>query len=98
MSLSDAASIITIAEAFQRVLARLRNERKTTKKWGRGRRRKQPPQTDSQKRDIELTRKLLENPIDAIKEMGTEYVVSNRRRILRKLEDYMLQEIQGEGF
>lgn len=94
MSLSDAASIITIAEAFQRVLARLRSGRKTTKKWGHGRHKKHSPPTDSQKRDRELTKKLLENPIDAIKEMGTEYVASNKRRILRNLEDYVLQEIQ----
>jgi hypothetical protein len=94
MSLSDAAAIITIAGAFQRVLARLRKGRKTTKRWGRGRRRKHSPPTDSQKRDRELTKKLLENPIDAIKEMGTEFVASNRRKIVRNLEDYMLQEIQ----
>ena len=41
-------------------------------------------------RDEELAQKLVTNPDQAIKEMTAEYLIKNRERIMRNIEDYLV--------
>jgi len=47
-----------------------------------------------QTKEQELINKLLTNPEQAIKEMGAEYAVKNRKRIIRKIENYVVEQLE----
>ena len=76
MSLSDVASIITISESLGKLILRLRKKKKKSKT---------APRKRKQTKEEELITKLLTNPTQAVKEMGAEYVVKNRKRIIRNI-------------
>ena len=85
MVLEEITSIITIADFSGRLIARLRKKKvKKTKRL---------PQRRKQTKDEELIAKLLTNPEQAIKEIGAEYVVKNRKRIVRNIEKYVTDEL-----
>jgi len=82
MSLPEITSIITIADFGARIVSRLRKKKK----------RKAVPRRNKQTKEEELITKLLTNPELAIKEMGAEYLVKNRKRIIRNIENRVVEE------
>ena len=54
--------------------------------------RKTVPRRHKQTKEEELITKLLTNPEMAIKEMGAEYLVKNRKRIIRNIENRVVEE------
>ena len=82
MSLPEIASIITIADFGARIVSRLRKKKK----------RKAVRRRSKQTKEEELITKLLSNPELAIKEMGAEYLVKNRKRIIRNIEKRVVEE------
>lgn len=84
MSLSDVASILTIAEFCNRLISRLRKKKKKSKT---------APRQHKQTKEEEMIMKLLTNPTQAIKEMGAEYIVKNRKRIIRNIEKRVIDEL-----
>ncbi len=82
MSLPEIASIITIADFGARIVSRLRKKKK----------RMAVRRRSKQTKEEELITKLLTNPELAIKEMGTEYLVKNRKRIIRNIENRVVEE------
>ena len=81
MSLPDiptVASIVYLAEYTRGVISRLR--KKKTK-------RKTKPRKRKQTKDEELIIDLLTNPTLAVKKMGAEYIVKNRKKIIRGIVD-----------
>jgi len=50
------------------------------------------PRQHKQTKEEKLIMKLLTNPEDAIKEMGAEYLVKNRKRIIRNIEKRVVEE------
>ena len=85
MSLPEIASIITIADFGARIVSRLKRKKKK-------KRRKAVPRRRKQTKEEELITKLLTNPERAIKEMGAEYLVKNRKRIIRNIEKRVVEE------
>lgn len=83
MSLPEIASIITIADFGARIVSRLKRKKKRPKVVRRRRK---------QTKEEELITKLLTNPEMAIKEMGAEYLVKNRKRIIRNIEKRVVEE------
>jgi len=83
MVLAEIASIITIAEFCSKLISRLRKKKK---------KRKTVPRRHKQTKEKELITKLLANPERAIKEMGAEYLVKNRKRIIRNIEKRVVEE------
>jgi len=83
MVLAEIASIITIADFSSKLISRLRNKKK---------KRKTVPRRHKQTKEKELITKLLTNPEMAIKEMGAEYLVKNRKRIIRNIEKRIVEE------
>jgi len=84
MSLSDVASIMYIAEFSSRLISRLRKKKKKSKTIRRKRK---------QTKDEELINDLLTNPELAIKKMGAEYVVKNRKKIIRGIVNSVVGEV-----
>jgi len=84
MSLSDVASVLSIAEFGARLISHLRKKKKKSKTV---------PRRRIQTKEKEMIQKLLTNPEQAIKEMGAEYVVKNRKRLIRKIENYIADEL-----
>lgn len=83
MSLPEITSIITIADFCARIVSLLKKKKK---------RRKAVPRQRKQTKEEALITKLLIDPEMAIKEMGAEYVVKNRKRILKNLEKRVVEE------
>jgi len=83
MVLAEIASIITIVEFCNKLITRLRKKKK---------KRKTVPRRHKQTKEDELITKLLTNPEMAIKEMGAEYLVKNRKRIIRDIEKRVVDE------
>jgi len=83
MVLAEIASIITIADFSSKLISRLRKKKK---------KRKTVPRQHKQTKEEKLIMKLLTNPEDAIKEMGAEYLVKNRKRIIRNIEKRVVEE------
>lgn len=83
MVLAEIASIITIADFSSKLISRLRKKKK---------KRKTVPRRYKQTKEEELIMKLLTNPEMAIKEMGAEYLVKNRKRIIRNIEKRVVEE------
>ena len=84
MSLSDVASIITISESIGKLILRLRKKKKKSKTL---------PRKHKKTKEEEMITKLLTNPAQAIKEMGAEYVVKNRKRIIRNIVKRVSDEL-----
>jgi len=82
MSIPEIASIITIADFGARIVSRLRKKKK----------RKAVRRRSKQTKEEVLITKLLTNPELAIKEMGAEYLVKNRKRIIRNIENRVVEE------
>ncbi len=80
---STVASIVYLAECSGRLISRIR--KKKTKSKNKPRKRKRT-------RDEILITKLLTNPEQAIKEMGAEYVVKNRKKIIRGIVNSVVGE------
>ncbi len=83
MVLAEIASIITIADFSSKLISRLRKKKK---------KRKTVPRRHIQTKEEELIMKLLTNPEEAIKKMGAEYLVKNRKRIIRNIEKRVVEE------
>lgn len=83
MVLAEIASIITIADFSSKLISRLRKKKK---------KRKTVPKRYKQTKEEKLIMKLLTNPEMAIKEMGAEYLVKNRKRIIRNIEKRVVKE------
>ena len=83
MSLPEITSIITIADFGARIVSLLKKKKKKRKTVSRKRK---------QTKEEELVTKLLTNPEMAIKEMGAEYLVKNRKRIIRNIEKRVVEE------
>jgi len=83
MVLAEIASIITIANFSSKLISRLRKKKK---------KRKTVPRQHKQTKEEELIMKLLTKPEEAIKEMGAEYLVKNRKRIIRNIEKRVVEE------
>ncbi len=86
MVLAEIASIITIANFSSKLISRLRKKKK---------KRKTVPRQHKQTKEEEMIKKLLTNPTQAVKEMGAEYVVKNRKRIIRNIEERVVEEFSG---
>ena len=94
MSLSEAASLLTIAKFAHSVYARLR--RKKPKRKSRTRK----PRTKTRAalavrtptKEEELATELVTNPGSAIKKMTAEYIVKNRNKIIKGISDYLVDE------
>ena len=85
MSLPEITSIIAIADFCARIVSLLKRKKKK-------KRRKAVPRQRKQTKEEALITKLLIDPEMAIKEMGAEYVVKNRKRILKNLEKRVVEE------
>ena len=83
MVLAEIASIIAIANFSSKLISRLRKKKK---------KRKTVPRRHKQTKEEEMIKKLLTNPEMAIKEMGAEYLVKNRKRIIRNFEKRVVEE------
>ena len=83
MSIAEIASIIAIAEFGAKVISRLKTK---TKKHKVVRHR------TKQTKDEQLIAKLLTNPELAIKEMGAEYLVKNRKKIIKNIGNRIVNE------
>lgn len=83
MVLAEIASIITIADFSSKLISHLRKKKK---------KRKTVPRQRKQTKEEELIMKLLTKPEEAIKEMGAEYLVKNRKRIIRNIEKRVVEE------
>jgi len=82
---STVASIVYLSECTGRLISRLRKKKTKSKTKPRPRKRKQS-------KDEILITKLLTNPEQAIKEMGAEYVVKNRKKIIRGIVNSVVGE------
>jgi len=91
MSLPEIAALISIADFSARLVSLLKRKKKTKRK-AVPRKRKAVPRNPKQTKEEELITKLLTNPEKAIKEMGAEYVVKNRKRIMRSIEKRVVDE------
>ncbi|MBI3640014.1 MAG: hypothetical protein HY223_06840 [Thaumarchaeota archaeon] len=80
---STVASIVYLAEYTRTLISRLR--KKKIKPKTKSRKRKQT-------KDEELINDLLTNPELAIKKIGAEYVVKNRKKIIRGIVNSVIDE------
>lgn len=85
MVLAEVASIIAIAEFCSKLISRLRKKKK--------KKRKTVPRLHKQTKEEEMIKKLLTDPTQAVKEMGAEYVVKNRKKIIRNIVKYVSDEL-----
>ena len=83
MSLPEIASIFVISESVARIISHLKKKKKKRKTVSRKRK---------QTKEEELITKLLTNPESALKEMGAEYLVKNRKRIIKNIEKRVVDE------
>jgi len=83
VSLPEIASIFAIAESVARIISHLKKKKKKRKTVSRKRK---------QTKEQELITKLLTNPEGALKEIGAEYLVKNRKRIIRNIEKRVVDE------
>lgn len=88
MVIAEIASIITIAKYTAQVISWIKNKKKKQKSVPRKTVRRKPKQT----KDEELIAKFLKNPEDAIKEIGAEYVVKNRKKIIKGITKRLTDE------
>jgi len=88
MSLPEIASIITIADFSAKVISRIKSKKKKRKVIHRKMVNRKPKKT----KEEELIAKLLTNPEMAIKEIGAEYLVTNRKRIIKNIEKRIVDE------
>lgn len=77
---STVASIVYLAECSSRLISRIRKKKTKSK-----------PRKRKQNKDEILITKLLSNPEQAIKEMGAEYVVKNRKKIIRGIVNSVIE-------
>lgn len=80
---STVASIVYLAECSGRLILRIRKKKIKTKS---------KPRKRKQTKDEILITKLLTDPEQAIKEMGAEYVVKNRKKIIRGIVNSVVGE------
>ena len=90
MSLPEIASIITIADFSGRIVSYLKKKKKKRKTVSPKRKTVSPKR--KQTKEQELITKLLTNPEGALKEIGAEYLVKNRKRIIRNIEKRVVDE------
>ena len=83
MSLPEIASIFTVADSVARLISHLKKKKKKRKTVSRKRK---------QTKEEELITKLLTNPEMALKEIGAEYLVKNRKRIIRNIGKRVVDE------
>ena len=88
MVIAEIASIITIATSSAKLISWVKNKKKKKKPVPRKTIRRKPKQT----KDEELIAKFLKNPEAAIKEMGAEYVVKNRKKIIKGITKRLTDE------
>lgn len=88
MSLSELASLITIVNFGAKIISQLKNKKKKRKTVPR----KTVNRKLKQTKDQEWISKLLTNPEMAIKEMGAEYVVKNREKIIKNIVKRIVDE------
>ena len=84
MSLPEIASMFAIADSVARIISHLKKKKKTKRKAVRRKRK--------QTKEQELITKLLTNPEGALKEIGAEYLVKNRKRIIKSIEKSVVEE------
>jgi len=82
--LPEVAAVLAIAQFGNTVLSFVRKKIKKSKTAPR-----KPKQTKEQ----ELVTKLLTDPEKALKEIGAEYLVKNRKRIMKGIEKRISDEI-----
>jgi hypothetical protein len=85
MSLSDAAALLEIGKFAHNLYSRITGKKKSKKRM---RRRPRKPNKDK-----ELAKKLIENPSEALKEMTAEYIVKNRKRLIRNVVNYIADNL-----
>ena len=83
MSLPEIVSIFTVADSVARLISHLKKKKKKRKTVSRKRK---------QTKEEELITKLLTNPEMALKEIGAEYLVKNRKRIIRNIVKRVVDE------
>lgn len=86
MVLAEIASIITIANFSSKLLSQLK------KKKPKNQKRKTVNRRKKQSKEDEMIKKLLADPTQAVKEIGAEYVVQNRKRIIKNIEKCVVDE------
>lgn len=74
---STVASIVYLAECTNRLISKIRKKKIKSKTKPRKPRKHKPT------REEELIKDLLTNPTLAVQKMGAEYVVQNRKKIIR---------------
>lgn len=85
MVITEIASLIEIADFGRRLITHFRKKRKKQVR--------RLPKRRKQTKDEELILKLLTNPQQAVKEIGAEYLIENRKRIMRNIEKYVADEL-----
>jgi len=95
VELPEIAAIIAIAQFGAKVISHVKKLRKSK---AAPRKRKAVPRKPKQTKDEELVTKLLTDPVKAVKEMGAEYVVKNRKRISKGIEKRVTEEIERFRF
>jgi hypothetical protein len=86
MVLAEITAIIEIATFGGRIVSHLRKKKKSKSKT--------VIRSRKQTKEEKLIAKLVANPEQAIKEIGAEYLVKNRKRIIRKIEKYVTNELE----
>jgi len=94
--LPEIAAVIAIAQFGAKLLSYVKKIR--TKPKAAPRKRKSVPRKPKQTKEQELITKLLTDPEKAIKEIGAEYVVKNRTRIMKGIEKRVVEKIEEIRF
>ena len=89
MILPDVAAVLSIAEFAGRIISRFKKKKKKLKTKPR----KTKPRLPKPTKEEAMIEKLMKNPEEAIKEIGSEYIVKNRKRLIRKIENYVDDQI-----
>ena len=80
---STVASIVYLAECTRKLVLRIRKKKKKSQT---------KPRKPKQTKDEELINDLLKDPTLAVKKMGAEYIVKNRKKIIRGIVNYVVDE------
>ena len=88
MAIAEISFIITLATSTAKLISWIRNKKKKQKSVSHKTVRRKPKQTKNE----ELIAKFLKNPEAAIKEMGVEYVVKNRNKIIKGITKRLTDE------
>ena len=88
IAIAEISFIITLATQTAKLISWIKNKKKKQKSVPRKTVRRKPKQT----KDEELIVKFLKNPEDAIKEIGAEYVVKHRKKIIKGITKRLTDE------